>query len=103
MARVSLASSPPLLRSRGPQDRQTGLLTTCGGYLWSIGGHGRTGRLYFGRNKVMAKALGTTPEDELLPGLYKVSAVRLAPSSFLFAPLLTQGGGAFLEQRDTKR
>jgi hypothetical protein len=35
---VSLPS-PPHLRSRGSQDRQTGLLTTCGGYLWSIGGH----------------------------------------------------------------
>lgn len=41
----------------------------------------RTGRLFFGRNKVMAKALGTTPEDEYKEGLSKVSAVR--PVSFI--------------------
>jgi len=32
-------------------------------------------RFFFGKNKVMAIALGKTPEDEIKPGLHRVAAV----------------------------
>lgn len=34
-------------------------------------------KVLFGKTKVMAKALGTTPEDEYQENLYKLSKVRL--------------------------
>ncbi|CED82276.1 mrna turnover protein 4-like protein [Phaffia rhodozyma] len=43
-----------------------------------------TGRLFFGRNKVMGKALGTTPEDEYKEGLSKVSAQLNGPTGLFF-------------------
>lgn len=33
-------------------------------------------RLFFGRGAVMAKALGTTPEEEHKLGLHKIAQVR---------------------------
>jgi mRNA turnover protein 4 len=39
-------------------------------------------KVLFGKTKVMAKALGTTPEDEYQENLYKLSKVRL-PLDFL--------------------
>jgi mRNA turnover protein 4 len=34
-------------------------------------------KVLFGKTKVMARALGTTPEDEYRENLYKLSKVRL--------------------------
>jgi hypothetical protein len=36
-----------------------------------------TARMFFGRGAVMAKALGTTPEEEHQPGMHKLAKVRL--------------------------
>jgi hypothetical protein len=36
-----------------------------------------TARIFFGRGAVMAKALGTTPEEEHRPGLHVLAKVRL--------------------------
>lgn len=37
-------------------------------------------RLFFGKTKVMAKALGTTVEEEYQPNLSQLAGVRLASS-----------------------
>lgn len=42
------------------------------------------GRLFFGKTKVMAKALGTTPEDEHAPGLSKLSRQLKGSVGLLF-------------------
>ncbi|KAJ2021846.1 mRNA turnover and ribosome assembly protein [Coemansia sp. RSA 922] len=42
-------------------------------YLKQVRKDFATSRFFFGRNKVMAKALGNTPEDELKEGLHQVS------------------------------
>ncbi|KAJ2491156.1 mRNA turnover and ribosome assembly protein [Coemansia sp. RSA 2050] len=42
-------------------------------YLKQVRKDFSTSRFFFGRNKVMAKALGNTPEDELRDGLHQVS------------------------------
>jgi mRNA turnover protein 4 len=41
-------------------------------------------RLFFGKTKVMAKALGTSEEDECLPGLQKLSAYLKGAVGLLF-------------------
>nr|POF21084.1 ribosome assembly factor mrt4 [Quercus suber] len=43
------------------------------------------GRLFFGKTKVMAKALGTTPEDEHAPGLSKLSKFLAGSVGLLFS------------------
>ncbi|KAJ2581415.1 mRNA turnover and ribosome assembly protein [Coemansia sp. RSA 1694] len=42
-------------------------------YLKQVRKDFSTSRFFFGRNKVMAKALGSTPEDEVKEGLHQVS------------------------------
>jgi mRNA turnover protein 4 len=42
-----------------------------------IGFCSSTARIFFGRGAVMAKALGTTPEEEHRPGLHVLAKVRL--------------------------
>ncbi|EME47793.1 hypothetical protein DOTSEDRAFT_123992 [Dothistroma septosporum NZE10] len=42
-------------------------------YLKDVRQHFSDSRLFFGKTKVMAKALGTSPEDEHAPGLHKLS------------------------------
>ncbi|KAJ2005427.1 mRNA turnover and ribosome assembly protein [Coemansia thaxteri] len=42
-------------------------------YLKQVRKDFSTSRFFFGRNKVMAKALGNTPEDEIKEGLHQVS------------------------------
>jgi mRNA turnover protein 4 len=37
----------------------------------------KSSRFFFGKNKVMAKALGTTPEEELRPNLSKLANVNI--------------------------
>lgn len=39
-------------------------------------------RIFFGRGAVMAKALGTTPEEEHKLGLHKIAQVRRTSSDF---------------------
>ncbi|KAG8969498.1 mRNA turnover and ribosome assembly protein [Tulasnella sp. 419] len=43
-----------------------------------------TGRMFFGKSKVMAKALGTTPESEYKPGLSKVAQKLQGPLGLFF-------------------
>ncbi|KAG8995420.1 mRNA turnover and ribosome assembly protein [Tulasnella sp. JGI-2019a] len=43
-----------------------------------------TGRLFFARSKVMAKALGTTPEEEQKPNLHKVGKMLSGPVGLFF-------------------
>jgi hypothetical protein len=38
-----------------------------------------TARMFFGRGAVMAKALGTTPEEEHRTGLHHLAKVRVTP------------------------
>lgn len=54
-------------------------------FLKDIRNEWKTSRFFFGKNKVMAKALGTTPEDEYKEGLKQLSDVCIFffPSSSL--------------------
>ncbi len=47
-----------------------------------------TARIFFGRGAVMAKALGTTPEEEHKMGLHKLAKVRTPLLLLLHAVLI---------------
>lgn len=51
-------------------------------YLFGLLHKLSSARMYFGRGALMAKALGSTPEDEHRPGISKLTPVR----TFIFAP-----------------
>lgn len=44
-------------------------------FLKEIRNDFKTSRFFYGKNRVMAKALGNTPEEEYKPGLSKIAKV----------------------------
>ncbi|KAJ1679359.1 mRNA turnover and ribosome assembly protein [Spiromyces aspiralis] len=50
-------------------------------YLKQVRNKMKTSRFFFGKNKVMAKALGNDPETEIRDNIHKVSAVRTKDST----------------------
>lgn len=54
-------------------------------YLKKVRSHfASTGRMFFGKTKVMAKALGHTAEEEHLPGLHKLAPYLVGDVGLLF-------------------